>query len=163
MTAADRPWWAELPTTSFGSPGLEERLAALIIAGRKRASAWNAKGGDVTEPGKRWVVTAQGRPVCVIETLTIEHRRFDAVDEAFAATEGEGDGSLEFWRAVHEDFFTREGDFAPDMLLCCETFRLVEVIDHALAAAAPAHVEAERAEAETLLAQRRARGKEEAR
>ncbi|MFL4973017.1 MAG: ASCH domain-containing protein, partial [Microvirga sp.] len=48
---------------------------------------------------------------------------------AFAFDEGEGDRTLAYWRAAHECYFTRLGQFAPDMLLCCERFRVVEVID----------------------------------
>ena len=46
----------------------------------------------------------------------------------FAHAEGEGDECLEDWRDGHRAYFTRNGGFAPDMLLWCERFRLVEVI-----------------------------------
>ena len=46
----------------------------------------------------------------------------------FAAEEGEGDLSRTHWAAVHQDCFTREGTYAPDMMLWCERFRLVEII-----------------------------------
>ena len=52
----------------------------------------------------------------------------DKVPADFAAEEGEGDLSYAHWAAVHEDCFTREGAFAPDMMLWCERFRLVEII-----------------------------------
>ena len=38
-----------------------------------------------------------------------------------------GDGPAS-WRDAHQRYFTRNGGFAPDMLLNCERFRLVEVI-----------------------------------
>ena len=145
--------WTDLPTCSFGSgPELEERLAALVIAGRKRATVWGGADENPTAPGMRWVVTAGGRPVAVIETETVGRRRFCDIDAVFAATEGEGDGSLAFWQRAHEDHFRRAGTFAPDMWLWCETFRLVHVIDADLAARAPSHVQAEAAEAAALLA-----------
>jgi uncharacterized protein YhfF len=148
----DTPWWLDLPQTRFGSPGMEERLAALILAGRKRATVWNAAQGCETSPGMRWVVTVANRPVAVIETLSVEQRRFDAVDATFAHLEGEGDKSLAFWRAAHEDYFRREGRFSPDMMLWCEHFRLVEALDPVLAASADAHVALEQAEGEALVA-----------
>jgi uncharacterized protein YhfF len=142
----------ELPATSFGSkPETEERLAALILAGRKRATVWNGLSPNETRPGMLWRVTAKGRDVATIETLTVEHRRFCDIDAEFAYEEGEGDRSLAFWRIVHEEYFREEGSFAPDMLLWCERFRLVDVIDRELAAAAPRHVELEEAEAVAIL------------
>jgi hypothetical protein len=53
----------------------------------------------------------------------------------------------EGWRHDHEAYFREEGTFAPDMLLWCERFRLVEVLDEAFAAEAAAHVAAAIAEA----------------
>ena len=144
-----------LPTCSFGSgPELEERLAALVIAGRKRATVWDGAEENPTAPGMRWRVTAGGRPVAVIETLTVGRRRFCEIDADFAATEGEGDRSLRFWQLAHEEHFRKAGGFDPDMWLWCETFRLVEVIDTVLAGAAADHVAAEEAEARAWLARK---------
>jgi uncharacterized protein YhfF len=50
---------------------------------------------------------------------------------AFAYDEGEGDRSLAFWQAAHRTYFTRKGQFAEDMLLYCERFRLIERIAQA--------------------------------
>jgi uncharacterized protein YhfF len=142
----------ELPATNFGSkPETEERLAALILAGRKRATVWNGLSPNETAPGMLWRVTARGLDVATIETLSVEQRRFCDIDAGFAFEEGEGDRSLEFWRIVHEQHFRDEGSFAPDMLLWCERFRLVEVLDRELAAAAQRHVELEEAEAVAIL------------
>lgn len=144
----DVPGWGRLPPCSFGSsPEVEERLAALVIAGRKRATVWDGREENPTAPGKRWAVMAQGRVVAVMETVAVGRRRFCDIDEDFAALEGEGDGSLAFWRMAHEDYFGRTGTFDPDMWLWWEEFRLVAVIDTALAGEAPAHVAAEEAEA----------------
>jgi uncharacterized protein YhfF len=61
----------------------------------------------------------------VIETVELTQRRFPDVDAAFAHDEGEGDRSLAYWRRAHERYFRRRGQFAPDMLLWCERFRLL--------------------------------------
>jgi uncharacterized protein YhfF len=141
-----------LPATAFGSgPETEVRLAALILAGRKRATVWNGLAANETTPGMIWRVTAKGRNVATIRTLSVEQRRFCDIDAEFAFEEGEGDRSLEFWRIVHEQYFRDEGFFAPDMLLWCERFRLVDVIDQELAEAAQRHVELEGAEAAAIL------------
>lgn len=149
----DVPGWGHLPCCAFGSTrDVQERLAALVIAGRKRATVWDGREENPTEPGMRWAVMAGPRPVAVMETVAVGRRRFSAIDDAFAALEGEGDGSLRFWRLAHEDYFGRRGAFDPDMWLWWEEFRLVAVVDDALAKAAPAHVAAEEAEARTRLA-----------
>jgi uncharacterized protein YhfF len=54
----------------------------------------------------------------------------DAVDAAFAADEGEGDGSLAFWRRVHDAYFAREcrrigREPALDMPVVCERFAVL--------------------------------------
>lgn len=136
-----------LPCCCYGSDGLQERLAALVIAGRKRATVWDGREENPTVAGMLWAVTVAGRAVAVIETVTVGRRRFCDIDADFAATEGEGDGSLAFWRAAHEDYFRRAGGFSPDMWLWCEEFRLVAVLDPVLEAAASGHVAAEVAEA----------------
>ena len=74
------------------------------------------------------VLDGAGAPRVVIESTELVQRRFDKVPADFAAEEGEGDLSYAHWAAVHEDCFTREGAFAPDMMLWCERFRLVEII-----------------------------------
>jgi uncharacterized protein YhfF len=66
-----------------------------------------------------------GRPRAIIETVELTQRRFNDVDEAFAFDEGEGDRTLAYWRRAHRNYFGRRGQFAPDMLLYCERFRLV--------------------------------------
>lgn len=146
--------FGRLPCLSFGSEGMQERLAALVIAGRKRATVWDGREENPTVPGMRWAVMAAGRAVAVIETVAVGRRRFDEIDAAFAALEGEGDGSLAFWQAAHEDYFRKAGFFAPEMDLWWEEFRLVAVIDAGLAAEAPAHVATEEEEARALLAGR---------
>ena len=64
----------------------------------------------------------------MLETTELTERRFNEVDTVFAYDEGEGDRSLAFWRQAHRDYFSRRGEFAEDMLLCCERFRLTERI-----------------------------------
>jgi uncharacterized protein YhfF len=143
-----------LPCMSFGSERMQERLAALVIAGRKRATVWDGREENPTVPGMLWAVMAGGRAVAVTETVAVGRRRFDEIDAAFAALEGEGDGSLAFWRAAHEAYFVDAGFFEPDMWLWYEEFRLIAVIDADLAAKAADHVAAEKAEARALLAGR---------
>jgi uncharacterized protein YhfF len=136
-TAADR--YAAAERFSFGdSPELADALLALVIAGRKTATCGPLRDFPPESPkrpvvGRRDVVLdGQGRPAAVIETIEVTECRFDAVDGTFAHDEGEGDRTLAEWRASHRDYFARNGGYAPDMVLLCERFRLVEVLDTAL-------------------------------
>ncbi len=131
MTAATGPDWRSLESFAFGdSPSLADELAALVMAGLKTATCWAASDGPLTSVGKRMVMRdGAGQPRAVIETTELTQRRFDAVDAAFARDEGENDRSLEGWRQAHQLYFTRLGTFAPDMLLFCERFRVVERLD----------------------------------
>jgi len=115
----------------FGDePQLADELLALVIAGRKTATCWAVAEGMLgAEVGKRMVAKdSAGRPRAVIETVELTQRRFSEVDAAFAHEEGEDDRTLTSWRREHERYFTRNGGFAPDMLLYCERFRLIEIL-----------------------------------
>lgn len=118
---------ARLDRFAFGDgPGLADALLALVLAGTKTATCWPVRDGQQTELGKRMVVCdGRGRPSAVLATIALNQQAFADVDEAFARKEGEGDLSLAWWRAAHEQFFTRNGGFAPDMLLWCEEFVVV--------------------------------------
>lgn len=122
--------WRSLESFAFGdSPTMADELLGFVLAGAKTASCWSIAEGQQTEVGKRMVAKdAAGRPRAVIETVSLEQARFCDVGWDFAAAEGEGDTCLEDWRAGHRAYFTRNGGFAPDMLVWCERFRLVEII-----------------------------------
>jgi len=122
---------AELESFAFGdSSNLADALLELVLIGRKTATCWAASAGDQgVEVGKRWIVKdGRGRPSAILETVELARRRFGEVDAGFAHDEGEGDRSLAFWRRAHENYFTRRGEFSPDMELFCERFRLVEIL-----------------------------------
>jgi uncharacterized protein YhfF len=123
--------WRDLETFSFGDgPDLADGLLQLVLSGTKRATCWAESQGLLSAAvGKLMVVLdGQGAPKAVVKTIELTRRRFDEVDEAFAYDEGEGDRSLRYWREAHTRYFTRLGRYAPDMMLWCERFELVERI-----------------------------------
>jgi uncharacterized protein YhfF len=149
---AIRPFWQAFaatcpvdPTPRFleafhfvDSEAGANELAALVVAGVKRATAgllWSKEHDGETLPplGSLSVVTDwHGRPQCVIETRQVDIVPFDAVSAEFAAVEGEGDGSLAFWRQAHQAYFEREcrrigRTPTPQMLVVCERFEVVYV------------------------------------
>ena len=122
---------------AFGdSDELAAELARLVLSGTKRATAgslwtFESMGKPLPAPGDLSVVTTwAGEPLCIIETLSLDVVPFHSVTAEFAATEGEGDGSLAFWRKAHRDYFTREcarlqSEFSEDMPVACERFSVV--------------------------------------
>lgn len=117
----------------FGdSPELADALLALVLAGKKTATCGALRDygmGKEAMPvvGRRDVVlNGAGDAAAIIETLSLEIMRFDAVTSAFSDLEGEGPYAK--WRAEHEAYFARNGGFAPEMELVCERFKLVEVL-----------------------------------
>lgn len=122
---------------AFGdSPELADELAALVLSGRKRATAaavwtFEARGKPLPVPGDLSIVTSgDDRPLCVIRTQRVEVLPFHAVTAEFAAIEGEGHGSLTYWRDAHRRFFGREcaaagREFSEDMPVACERFELI--------------------------------------
>jgi uncharacterized protein YhfF len=124
--------WQNLETFTFGDgPELADKLLDLVLQRKKRATCWAESQGLLSaEVGKLMVVLdSKGTPKAVVKTVELTKLRFNEVDEAFAYDEGEGDLSLNFWRAAHTRYFERLGCFAPDMMLWCERFELVECID----------------------------------
>lgn len=119
--------WSSLETFSFGdSPEMAEELGSLVLAGKKTATCWPVGEGEKTEIGKKMVMLdGSGRPAAVLETIELKKWRFDEVDSVFAYDEGEGDRTLDYWRAAHERYFTRQRVFSPQMEIWCERFRIV--------------------------------------
>lgn len=147
--AAIAEFWAHFIATAGGvEKGLYEHfyfgdneqlandLAALVLKGTKRATAnlvWSFEAANqrIRVPGDHRIVTDWNHnPVCVIETTQVETTAFEDVTAEFAAIEGEGDGSLEYWRWGHTNYFNREcgrlnRPFSGSMLIVCEKFEVV--------------------------------------
>lgn len=126
-------------TLTFGDGrALSDTLLALIRAGRKTATCTalrDVESGEepMPEVGRRDIALDWGgRPALVLETVAVDIRRFDEVDEAFALAEGEND-DLAGWRRDHAGYFERNGGFEPSMRLVCERFQVVEDLRRARA------------------------------
>ena len=151
LSAECRAYWqryiATLPAThphhaaqpdafAFGGGGaLADELAALVLSGRKCATTSLAveytrlgealpRAGDISI-----ILDGDARPVAIIERTSVEIRPFDTVTLDYARIEGEGDGSLEYWRAAHVEYFgdvcASLGDaFSTSTSVICQVFRL---------------------------------------
>jgi uncharacterized protein YhfF len=111
-------------------------LAQLVLEGEKRGTAslhmlYDLQSEEVPKEGCLSIITNwTGEAQCIIETVKVDIVPFKEVTPEFAAMEGEGDKSLQYWRDAHWRFFSRElavrkVDPAEDMLVVCEEFRVV--------------------------------------
>jgi uncharacterized protein YhfF len=122
---------------AFGdSEALANELADLVLIGRKRATASLAveftslnepipRAGDVSI-----ILRGDGTPVAIVERTDVQTVPFQAVNEVFAATEGEGDGTLAYWRAAHTEYFNAVcmrlgGKLSATTPVLCQTFRVL--------------------------------------
>ena len=140
-TLDDLPPAADYQVWHFGdSEKLAYDLAELVLRGRKRATAgllWDAEQDPSMMPvlgGYSLVTDFAGAPLLIIRTTSVEIRPYDEVDADFAAAEGEGDGSLDFWRAAHWAYFSRRCEAlgrkpSMDMPVILERFALIYPVE----------------------------------
>ena len=112
------------------------RLAGLVVAGRKRATASlkaiNELRPDIApfENTYSIVTDLHGVPKCVIRTISVREVPFGEVELQFALDEGEGDETIKDWREGHSEYFAREAaeagvEFNERSIVCCEHFEVV--------------------------------------
>jgi predicted acetyltransferase/uncharacterized protein YhfF len=125
---------------SYGdSPELSASLIALIRAGPKRAGtsllwALEAENEPLPEAGQiEIVVDHRNEPVLITRITRVEVLPYASVTAEYAAIEGEGDGSLEYWREAHWAFFSREcerlgREASESMPVVCSVFEVLIVV-----------------------------------
>lgn len=108
------PWHKNETITPFQFGEAQDELARLVLKGQKRGTAsLHAVYEKTAEPlpknGELFLMCgASNEPLAVIQTINVEIIPYKNISEAHALREGEGDGSLKHWRAVHKSFFTDE-------------------------------------------------------
>ena len=119
-----------------GEGGLADELAALVLAGKKRATAslpveYTSLGEALPKSGDLSIILdATGKPVAIIERTSVALVPFQAVTAEFAAVEGEGDGSLKDWQETHSWYFGRVcerlgGKLEATTPVLCQCFKVV--------------------------------------
>ena len=125
---------ADYDDWAFG--GAPDALAELVLNGIKTATAsayplYEQEQEPLPKAGDYSVIlNTKGEAVCIIRTRKVYVVPFREVSADHAFREGEDDRSLESWRKVHRDFFTREMNdeglsFDEDMPVVCEEFMRV--------------------------------------
>lgn len=121
---------------AFGAtPEHADALLALVLEGTKTGTAstlWDYEATGDPQPylGEFSIILdGSGVPRAVIETIELATVPFEAVTAEHAHAEGEGDRTLDYWRASHERYWREYSEnprgFAPDMPVICERFRLI--------------------------------------
>jgi len=121
------------------SEALSELLLSLIRSGRKRAGTgllWACEydGEEVSRAGDiEIVIDHLNRPVLVTRITSAMVMPYEEVTAEYAAIEGEGDGSLEYWRKAHWAFFSREcarvgREASESMPVVCSIFEVLHVL-----------------------------------
>lgn len=117
---------------AFGdTPAMADELARLVVEGGKTATASAlADYEEAGEPLPVWgqlfiVLDGSGAPRALIRTTEVRVVPFNEVDADHAAAEGEGDGTLESWRAGHRAFFERTVGFDDGMSVVLERFEVL--------------------------------------
>jgi uncharacterized protein YhfF len=111
-------------------------LVQLVLQGIKIAtcglvSSYEAEVEKLPEKGDLSIITDwEGQPLCIIETTHAAVIAFNEVGARHAFEEGEGDRSLDYWRRVHREVFTKEcaalgKESTENMPLLCEQFRVL--------------------------------------
>ena len=124
----------EYEAWSFGDDA--DALADLVKTGKKTATTsafifYELENEDLPKVGETSIILdSNEEAVCIIRTTKVYVVPFDEVSSEHAAKEGEGDCSLEYWRRVHQDFFTEElkeinKEFDEKMLVVCEEFEVL--------------------------------------
>lgn len=124
------------PAWAFGAtPEHADELLALVLDGTKTATAgalWDYEHEDEKTPqvgDLSIILDGAEHPRALIETTQVDVIAFEDVSAEHARLEGEGDRTLEHWRTVHEDFFTRyashDRGFSPAMPVVLERFRVL--------------------------------------
>lgn len=95
------------------SATLSSKLIALIRSGKKRAGTslvWlhEFEHEPLGEVGDLEIVLNHlGKPSVITRTLSVSVVPYAQVTAEYAAIEGEGDGSLDYWRRGHWAYFSR--------------------------------------------------------
>ncbi|HEX5597149.1 MAG TPA: ASCH domain-containing protein [Micromonosporaceae bacterium] len=117
---------------ALGTPGeLRARLNRLVLSGAKSATAgllteYADEGEELEHVGERLsLVDDDDAQVGVVEVTDVRVVPLREVTWEFAAAEGEGDASLDEWRAGHVAYWSRLGQQVTDETeIVCIRFRM---------------------------------------
>lgn len=119
-----------------GTKEMGDELSALVLEGKKTATCsahrlYEVRNEAIPKKGHYDIIlNGSNEPVAIIQIKSLELIKMDEVTPEFAAKEGEGDLSYDYWYRVHKEFFTNEFaslnlTFSTDEILVCEIFQVI--------------------------------------
>ena len=113
-----------------------DTCAQLTVEGIKQAtstSLWwfETHKEPLPQIGDLYIITNwNGQAKAIIQTTKVEQVPFKDITREYAYIEGEGDKSLDYWKKVHWDYYSREmkakgKEPTEDMIIVCEYFKTV--------------------------------------
>lgn len=105
-----------------------DTLFDLVKSGRKTATCSLYHSDlDLPKIGELSIIENSNGEKIMIKLINVSICRFYDIDYMWAAKEGEGDLSLEYWRHIHREFFAKQcivhgQEFNEDIKLVCEEF-----------------------------------------
>jgi uncharacterized protein YhfF len=130
---------ADYHVSTFADPryaSYHDELLGLVGEGKKRATAHLALDFEINQVRRRavgdyWIVVdMHSRPRYLVRVTDINVRPFNEVEASFAAREGEGDSSLDYWARVHREYFQPQCadwgvEWSEALPTVCEGFELI--------------------------------------
>ncbi|WP_186380888.1 MULTISPECIES: ASCH domain-containing protein [Paenibacillus] len=121
-----------------GSKAMGDELGGLVVSGMKTGTcsahcAYELENEEIPKVGQYDIVLdGDNNPLAIIQMTQIEVVKMNEVTHEFARSEGEGDLSYAYWYQEHVEFFTWQLSqygltFTPEILLVCQTFKVVDV------------------------------------
>ena len=104
----EEPW---VEASVAGDERIADELLQLYLDGKKRAGSglvadYLAAGDPLPKIGNYWIILdGNETPRCIVRTIRVEHHLFKDITEEVAIAEGEGDGSIAYWKQAHRTFF----------------------------------------------------------
>ena len=113
-----------------------DELAQLVVEGVKTATCnalklYELNNRPLPHAGDYNIILNKAfEPVCIIQITSVDIKKYDEINEAFAIAEG--DGSYENWDDIHVRFFTEQlglfnEPFHRQIELVCQTFKVIHI------------------------------------
>lgn len=130
--------FVETPTVSHFCDNEQDanQCAKLVLENKKKLTCHSLLGFQLREErlprvGDFTIITDwNGAAQCIVKTTAVQLKPFFSITEQEAILEGEGDLSLDYWKKVHLEYYTRE--LSPykrkpqeSMIVVCEQFEKV--------------------------------------
>ncbi|OTW81740.1 RNA-binding protein [Bacillus thuringiensis serovar cameroun] len=119
---------------------MRDELRSLIVKGIKTGThaadcVYGLEGEEIQKFGQYDIVlVGDNTRLAIIKYTEIDFLKMNEVTSDFSRSEGTGDLSYDYWYSERVEFLTWELStygltFAPDLLLICQTFRVMDVFE----------------------------------